>query len=327
MKNVNKIDTNPMAVDGLSPLLKKCNYGDNADISAVSGGLFNYVYKVQEGDRSIYIKRFTDTAKSPEFPPLPTTAYERFTVASLVHRHAAATHIKDANVYAPSLIEADADLCAVAMEAAFGSPLYDFLLQPSMRTSARQAGLRVMAWLRHFHDTPCQKAAVIGNASEKFKAYKANLQYTALLDLLPLVCRGKAERHLQQHLDDTETLLHGDINSRNVIVCTDHSIAIIDFEQGQMANPSYDIAYLVSEYVIAAIRAREDPQNLVEAFWLAYAKWPCSGQQWKTFRRHLAFQVLYRLHGPSRSIWTGHLDAIENKHVAAWSHQQFIDWL
>lgn len=292
------------------------------DIAAVvDGGLFNDVHRVTRAEKHFYLKTFADQAKAQGFPPLPTTALQRYRIAVALHEHAQNV-IKD-DVYVPRLMAVDLENRAVAMEGAKGIDLYEYIVNQASYTFAVEKASQVLAWLRSFHAQKNLDKAFINTNSVAFKRYKAILQYQTNFECLQNIKLDAAHAFLIEHLTTQETLLHGDLNSRNIIICEDGRIAIIDFEQGQMGCGTHDAAYLISELVIAGFAVNEKIEALISVLWQCYETDAINIDKYKRFRRHLCFQVLYRLRGPSRDIWTGHLNDKLKANIEAWCAHEF----
>jgi tRNA A-37 threonylcarbamoyl transferase component Bud32 len=273
--------------------------------TVVDGGLFNNVHRVTRLDEHFYIKSFTNEAKTQGFPPLPTSASQRYNVAVQLHEHA--QKVVTDHVYVPKLLTSDSDNNAIAMEGAKGKNLYDYVVNDETFSFAVEQASHVLSWLGSLHKLKYTNTISMNFNSKDFKKYKATLQYKNMFEFLPRKNRENASLFLDEHISLRDTLLHGDLNTRNIIICEDGRIAVIDFEQGQMGCGSHDAAYLISELVIASFVVNEDTDALIDELWLSYEAIPTHPDKHMRFRRHLCFQVIYRLKGPSRNIWTEHL--------------------
>jgi tRNA A-37 threonylcarbamoyl transferase component Bud32 len=259
--------------------------------------------------------------KPKDFPPLPTTALQRYKVAVDLHEHA--QKVVKGKVYAPRLLAADPDNRAIVMEGAKGINLYEYVVNEETFHYAVEQVSHVLAWLGSLHALENPNILSISANSEAFKRYKATLQYQKIFELLLENNLEAANVFLNEHLTSQETLLHGDLNTRNIIICVDGRIAIIDFEQGQVGCGSHDAAYLISEIVIASFVVNEEIETLINLLWSCYEPDVINIDKHKRFRRHLCFQVLYRLKGPSRHIWTGHLSDDTKAKIEVWCAREF----
>jgi len=308
-------------------------------IEPVAGGLFNRVLKVRSPAGTHYLKRFTEVALSGDFPPLPTRAAQRCLVACSWHDLAARACVQATSLQAnarqrttrpltvPALVAIQSEYDIVAMEAASGTPLYERLKaaagDPATDAAALELPLRSIArWLGRLHALPLRPRDTLLAASRPFKAFKIELQYVRLLDELPPPLHRAARAFIDDYLTLEAEPVHGDLNSRNVLVDADDGVSVIDFEQGHFGEGSYDLAYLLSEYAIRALHHDRDPLPIVARAWDHYgsARLPADPSAWqRRLHLHLAFQCLYRLVGPTRAVWTGHLDKAAGRRVRGWS--------
>ena len=298
---------------------------DNDIASVIEGGLFNEVHRVIRSEEHFYIKSFADEAKTPGFPPLPTTALQRYQVAVDLHENA--QKVVTGKVYVPQLLAADPANRAIAMEGAKGINLYEYIVNNETFHFAVDQISQVLAWLSSLHTLENSNILAISSNSDAFKYYKAALQYRAIFELLFKKNLEGANAFVNEHLTLQATLLHGDLNSRNIIICEDGRIAVIDFEQGQVGCGSHDVAYLISEIIIASFVVNEEIEALTNLLWSHYETNATNIDKYKRFRRHLGFQVLYRLKGPSRHIWTGHLNGDIKAKIETWCKRELCSRL
>jgi hypothetical protein len=309
-------------------------------VEPVAGGLFNRVLKVTSPAGTHYLKRFTEAALSGDFPPLPTRAAQRCLVACSWHDLASRACVTPTTarpttarqpiappLNVPTLVAIQSEYDIVAMDAAAGAPLYERLLAEDGDKAADAAALELplrstARWLGRLHALPLQPRDTLLAASRPFKAFKIELQYVRLVDELPPPLHRAARAFIDDYLALEAEPVHGDLNSRNVLVDADHVVSVIDFEQGHFGEGSYDLAYLLSEYAIRALHHDRDPMPIVARAWDHYGsvRLPADPSAWqRRLHLHLAFQCLYRLVGPTRAVWTGHLDEAASRRVRDWS--------
>lgn len=297
-------------------------------LQAASGGLFNRVLQVRSSTGTAYLKRFTDSAGSGNFPPLPTSASQRCLVASSWHDLASRAATLSPTVKVPPLLAVQTTLDMVAMAQAPGEPLYEALIGDGRHATATLQATAI--WLGGLHTQPLEPRAQLLAASEAFKRFKIDLQYTRLLPDIPAPLRDDALTFTALYLTVDAEPVHGDLNSRNILCTEDGQVSVIDFEQGHFGEGLYDLAYLLGEYVIRDLRLGVNPLGHVSLAWESYRRargWGDAQAEWRRLRTHLAFQTLYRLVGPSRQVWTGHLDAAAAQAVRQWSTQELAAWL
>lgn len=298
-------------------------------LQLATGGLFNRVVQVQSADGTTYLKRFTDTASSGDFPPLPTKASERCLVASRWHELALDASAREPRVAVPLLVAVEPKLNIVAMEQAQGEPLYDALLTDGSGTDTDTVLQTITAWLGALHGLPLTPRPQLLAASTPFKAFKIELQYNQVLSELPPGLRKAGKHFAADYLQRTEEPVHGDLNSRNILSASG-KVSVIDFEQGHFGEGVYDLAYLLSEYRIRDLRLGIDPETTIAAAWVGYCSarnQALDAEAWRRLRLHLGFQTLYRLVGPSHRVWTGYLDELMKDELRRWSTAELSVWL
>lgn len=284
-------------------------------VEKASGGLFNRVYRIASKDKVRYLKQLTETAESGTFPPLPTSAISRWRVASECHARAERAAIQNPCVRIPHLVKATQETQSIVMESVDGHPLYETLTREGMTPDVNKAMLSIMAWLRALHSQPVFSDNTLIADSEPFRHFKIDLQYFKILKELPPSLETKAKNFAENYLQSHSAVLHGDLNSRNILMQDPARPAIIDFEQGQLGDGVYDVAYLISEAVIADIWQARNPEESIKSLWKAYG----APQAEQAFLAHLGFQVIYRLIGPSRHVWSAHLPEDKKQHARAWA--------
>lgn len=295
-------------------------------INEVNGGLFNYVYKINSAQNNVtYLKIFTDLAKSNNFPPLPTSPEQRCFIAVESHKTAYESSKNNAMVNIPKLLDYSLEDCFVLMEESSGTLLFDSLINHKSSLKSILNSYKIcMRWLANMHTSSCKNSKKIDNSSYLFKKYKIELQYVKLVPLLSIKVQPTAGVFIDNYLNSKIQLVHGDLNSRNILIDSNDGLVvnIIDFEQGHMGYGLYDVAYLCSELVIRLWISNEtDVERHIGDLLTTYSN-KLSDEEIIKYRLHLAFQVLYRLVGPSRSTWSGHLIASEVVRIKLWAINQ-----
>jgi tRNA A-37 threonylcarbamoyl transferase component Bud32 len=297
----------------------------------VNGGLFNYVYKINNNKNCIsYLKIFTDKAKSDSFPPLPTSPKQRYFIAVECHKIAYEASLGITGVNVPKLINYSPKDYFVLMEEAVGTPLFDFLINTRSSPETILVSYEIcMKWLAAMHSADCKDFEEIESSSNLFKEYKIDLQYSKLINFLPLTIQSSAKNFVRTYLNSKKQLVHGDLNSRNILIDKKDNIiiSIIDFEQGHLGCGLYDVAYICCELVIRLLlKGKNDIELHINNLLKVYSN-KLAAEEIIDYRKHLAFQVLYRLVGPSRKVWSGHLSKSETKAVKLWSINQLEKFL
>jgi len=316
--------------------------GSGARLALVEGAMFNDVMRASAGAQTLYLKRINDRPVLASLPPMPTSAAQRFEVALGWHALAKRAAMLAGGVTVPAIAAVDLHHHVIAMQAVRGAPLHARMLASTPLPLTLV--LPVVDWMACLHGLDLQPRRNLLEASAPFKAYKVALQYFGILDHLPPALHGRVQRFARDYLAMDAEPVHGDLNTRNVL-CAEDTAGVIDFEQGHFGDGVYDLAYLVAEFVIGAVRHAQDPAAVIAQAWGRYA----SGRGWcedavsgprdaagagmvnparhADYRAHLAIQTLYRLTGPSRQVWTGHLAGPARGALRAWAVQEASTWL
>jgi tRNA A-37 threonylcarbamoyl transferase component Bud32 len=321
-----------MNPDLIRDLLKPI-VGTVVSLEEAEGGLFNRVFKGASADGAFYCKQFSAQAKSGMFPPLPTSPGQRYLVAWHCQEHAyrcSQTLAQTARI--PEVIGKDDEHHVVVMAVVEGEPLYDRL--QGANGDARnllETFCRIAAWLGMFHGQHASCLEAVREASAAFKQFKVELQYGDLMEFIPVQARSGAMAFADDYLRCVDTLVHGDLNSRNILV-DGETIAIIDFEQGHAGEGVYDLAYIASELVLKWLALEWNPEEAADRMWSAYReaglrhdphRAPGAEQQ-VHFEKHLAFQVAYRILGPSRAIWSANISEPVRQRSLAWAREMLV---
>lgn len=303
-------------------------FGTPYEMKVVVGGLFNRVRRVHGAGKTGYLKQFDDKALSGSFPPLPTTAAQRCYVAATWHARALEASLRAPQVRVPVLEAVSIPLNFVLMGEVPGEPLHNALVEHGDFEQISSVVQRCTEWLAALHQLPLDRRAEMAAATAPFKRFKIELQYVQLLPLLDRSKRRSSEDFIQRYLASDEMAVHGDLNSRNILVGPGAGVSIIDFEQGHLGEGVYDLAYLLSELVIRRLADDVEPRPVVEQYFSSYRRhFSDDADLARRFFIHLGFQTLYRLVGPSRAVWSGHLGERELTRVREWGHATLSAWL
>ena len=168
----------------------------------------------------------------------------------------------------------------------------------------------VFEFLAEFHSESAQNPRLMNEfANPTFRDFKLGLQYEDIARNLP---RRQAEivlRCAEEYKNRHDCMTYGDMNSRNLLVDqSDASIYMIDFEQAHVGSQDYDLAYILSEFLISALY-HENPKIIHYMHDMLDAYFGCAFSDRRLeiesrVSNHLAVQVIYRFLGPSKQSWT-----------------------
>lgn len=277
-------------------------------IEPQSGGLFNYLLRIETRRGNYFFKQFLDDTKNPIFNVPNIAATKRSNLAYEVQRLAAA--VNGLNTV-PEILIFDRQRNAFLMAEASGkTALIEYL----------RVGVIPETLINHLpHLLGTLHQSTYGRygchsifANTEFRDFKLKIQYD---DIAKLLSPNESKFILEfkkSYQIKTLCVTHGDINSRNILI-DENALGIIDFEQSHLGSPAYDLAYILSEIFISRINKgwNDESMSLISSFLSHYF------QSFYAVNRdlvenemikHLAIQVIYRFWGPSHKSWTFYLD-------------------
>lgn len=142
--------------------------------------------------------------------------------------------------------------------------------------------------------------------------YKINIQYTPhqSLKLTPEECHIYKELYDEiLKIEEDLPIVHGDFNSKNIVILNNDKLGIIDFEHSGSSNRIYDLVYLIADVVIALILYPEKvvyTNSIIEFLDAYFMEANLSSNTFKSFWGHIGVQLLYRITGPSSMTWTSY---------------------
>lgn len=164
-------------------------------------------------------------------------------------------------------------------------------------------------------------SSVLGDT--RFRDYKLQLQYYDVARYIADVMGDPGRAGILHAAADhykkrRQCVVHGDPNPKNVLISgavlpPKETAHLTDFEQAHWGSPAYDLAYVLSDLFIASLQFRNNPalrragQGFAERYLRSVQG--CGTSTLATEATvHLGAQVIYRFTGPSREVWTAHVD-------------------
>ena len=282
----------------------------SAAIYPVEAGVWNnYILKIEIAGKTYYFKEYRKLVDIPNYTPPNISARRRAKIAYTAQSMASNT-FKNGYRLTPSILSHDDT--AFIMEAI---PETNHLLSYLSRGECPDTIIKDLPMgLAAFHTSASSK---IGEASlwqdSRFRNYKLRLQYYNGIQQLSAHQGEIIKRFTDDYKKLRHCIVHGDLNSKNVLLAPDEKAYVIDFEQAHLGSPAYDLAFILSELYIASIMFRNNVnfQGLCRVFAERYLN-SLEGYDAPAIAReatiHLAMQVLYRFNGPSRAVWTSYVD-------------------
>ena len=303
-------------------------------VEVQTGGLFNKVYKIEYGKQSWYIKQYLKQNTSSVFNPPKINPEKRSKLAFEVQKECYRLNKIDSPV--PNVFH-DIETNTLIIEGMPNPILMIDLISTNKLIKNHGASISKTIALLHKKFTRHVYCSAPLYQNTEFRDFKLKLQYEEIANelgqgyyniILDLVARYKAE---------LITVLHGDLNSRNIIVngIDSNKLGIIDFEQSHIGNPIYDISYFLCEIYISCLYYNNINllQEYVNSFLQTYIDNNNTfslKEYFKDLKLHLAVQIIYRFLGPSRKSWTFYVKESENiinfaKGILTTCHDSCID--
>jgi aminoglycoside phosphotransferase (APT) family kinase protein len=228
--------------------------GDDLDVEELTGGVACAVFAVRGEGKRVVVKQ----------------ALERFRVADewLVPPERAVAEAQALELMAqlapgsvPRLLDSDREAFALVMEEApAGWRPWKALLLEGVADAAVAAWLGALLAVVHSADGD------IGSA-ESFEAQRVDPYLRTIQQRHPKQA-GRIGAYIDQLLDTTECVVHGDYSPKNVLV-GDDGLWVIDWEVAHRGDPAFDLAFLLNHLLLKTIH-RPQARDGYEACGLAF---------------------------------------------------------
>lgn len=292
---------------------------DILSVTRQTGGLFNFLLRVETGKGLFFFKQYLDGVPNATFKPPEIPASRRAELAYEVQREATEATASREDVV-PPIVHFDRRRSAFLMRPANGErPLIELLSSGEIPEVAVTQLPRALGSLHQATYGKHQPPSLYDNV--RFRDFKLNLQYD---DIAARLEPAESEAVLtckKLYQNRQVCVTHGDPNSRNVVV-GEKTMGLFDFEQSHLGSPAYDIAYLLSEYFIAAETFGRRPEHVadINAFLDNYFEVFTAEERTDVeleTTHHLAVQIIYRFWGPSRASWTFYVPDADKERIVA----------
>lgn len=298
---------------------------ESADISYVEAGVWNNsIMKIEISRKTYYFKEYRKLINIPNYSPPNISAKKRAGIAYLAQSRASTTFESSYNL-TPRILSFDDT--AFIMEAI---PEANHLLSYLSKGECPNTIVEDLAMgLAAFH------APAVPGANEtslwrdnRFRNYKLQLQYYDGTTQLSFYQGEIIKRFTDDYKKVQSCIVHGDLNSKNILLAPNKKAYVIDFEQAHIGSPSYDLAFILSELFIASIMFKDSIElqgicrNFVNRYLGSLEGYDTSAVA-REITIHLAMQVLYRFNGPSHAVWTSYVDDVA-KYEATERAKSFI---
>lgn len=295
------------------------NYPKDLSVGKQTGGLFNHVLRVEDGKtgRTWFLKQYLDKNVSAVFSPPKIPKESRADLAFKVHDmardFAAAATLGSVSV---PVVKKEGEVLVIDGIQNPRELIHDFV---EGRPTSQNLG-DVGTVLGGLHQETFEKDRYTKDPlfqNTEFRDFKLTLQYYNIADQSSLTpTESQAVRSLcDVYKTQAHCVLHGDINSRNIILSesADSQGGVIDFEQSHVGHPAYDLSYILCESFISGMyhgssaKMAEGIKQCLESHSRVF-DWDQLPDMEEEFGKHLALQAVYRFLGPSRASWTHYIE-------------------
>ncbi|HEV3156278.1 MAG TPA: phosphotransferase [Candidatus Baltobacteraceae bacterium] len=284
---------------------------DIQKIEVQKSGLFNLILRIDTKKGTWYFKQYVDDVPNAVFENIPEIpALERAELAYQVQKKAVAATSLLGNIV-PNIVAYEPEIQGFLMDAVDEpKPLIEYLSKGAVPNSAIRQLPSALALLHKNTFGKYRPSSLFGNRT--VRDFKLDLQYQQIAQ--KIYSRGdELRKFLARYKNRSDSILHGDINSRNVLLNNHERVSIVDFEQSHLGAPAFDIADILSEYLISfEVFGRTSERLLVihqflEKYFSIFDMDDRHHVECE-ITMHLGSQMLNRLWGPSKDRWTFYLD-------------------
>lgn len=275
----------------------------------------NIVLEVITGDKLYFFKKYRKLTKITNYLPPNISSKWRAKVAIFAQSEASRSFIDEYKLVPKILVKNNTSF---VMEGIPNErPLLYFLSKGQCPESVTTVFPRALA--RFHNNTLGRKHFPDIFLDLTFRDYKLNLQYNNMSTLLSVEHGQILVDFVNEYKQRLLCMVHGDLNSKNVLIGDGDRVYVIDFEQSHIGSPSYDLAFILSEIFIASIQYKNSPSlkdacrlftenyfNVFQEDALTYAK---------EATMHLATQIIYRFYGPSHLVWTSYVNSDQRTEI------------
>lgn len=289
----------------------------NFTIQEQKGGLFNDVYRITDGNKTWFAKQYLEQSTSSVFSPPKISPKLRSELAFEVQKKGYELTL-DINSVPNVFLDKDSNTLFVRGVAS-PTDMIELISTCDFNISQGEVIAKSLGRLHQYYfNSEVTESPLYLNT--QFRDFKLEIQYVNIGKELGEPYNKIILDLLENYKSSVQllTVLHGDINSRNIILSDseDSILGIIDFEQSHVGNPIYDISYFLCEVYISCLYFQKESllEEFVHTFLEAYLA-EATGFDLKAYaeelKLHLAIQLIYRFLGPSRNSWTFYIDEKE----------------
>ena len=326
MKEYNDELSNKQVITLLKKHLSDSEEVEGAAINQQHGGLFNHIVRADFGDQTWFVKQYLNKNVSAVFTPPKIDKAIRANLAYKVHRLALDLAEQQKLSVLPADIHFD-EASSCLLIAGIKQPI-DLIQCFSNGLYPKRQLVDLAQLMANLHQHTCQTVEYRESEfyrNEEFREFKLDLQYNGIVDQLSEDVRTAVLDTVARYKDQQVCVLHGDLNSRNVIFTLEPNgtSGVIDIEQSHVGHPVYELTYLLSEVLISSCYYDESADAAADCFVAFIERYEATVKAEelvindRDFIAHLAIQAIYRIIGPSRDSWSFYLDEQSKQKVIA----------
>jgi 5-methylthioribose kinase len=211
------------------------------EVRVLGGGVSNVVLSVRGGGRRVVVKQALPRLRvADDWPAKRERALTEAGALRLAARIAPGS--------APAVLDADPDLCALAIEEAPDGWVdwkQRLLAADADPAIARRLGERLGAW----HSATFGDAGVARDFDdlEAFDQLRVDPYYRTVARRLPPLAAA-VEAYVRQMEATHVCLVHGDYSPKNVLV--GDGLWVVDFEVAHCGDPAFDLAFMLNHLLL-----------------------------------------------------------------------------
>lgn len=237
---------------------------DKITIEELFGGWLNPLFLVKTKEKSFVVKQILNKGKKSE-KKLDKWILPKSRMLNEYHALRIAHWISPENV--PKIYGVDFDNFVMIMEyIEDGVLLEDLLRKEKLGLETIQS---LVEFLLNLHNkTIGNKMVEIMVSQENYWPLKFDLQY------LKIKCSKKVKEKIRKLVENFRNicLVHGDYNTRNILVKSNNEIATVDFEETGFKDPAHDMGVILAHLVIFNYVYGTVGEKLIEYFFDYYIK-------------------------------------------------------
>lgn len=283
----------------------------NVSIELVEAGVWNnLIYEAKTLNGNYYFKEYQEFVEIPRYSPPNISPEQRASVAQIA-QDLGSDSFKGKYSLVPAIVARDST-AFVMEEVPSANHLLSYLSKGEYPKSIVETlPVALARFHNHTHLKDYSKTAL---ADTQFKDYKLDLQYYKIAELLESTQKDSLITFVENYKQQNLCVVHGDLNSKNILITPNNAAYVIDFEQAHLGSPAYDLAFILSELYIASIQFKDKAEfrDLCTLFAKRYLNTLEGFDRQQIAQEttlHLAAQVLYRFQGPSHAVWTSYVDS------------------